>query len=895
MKSTGGRREFGIFIRETEGRIGSSQFYVSNGRWLQTQTRSGSFYVPGFAQPHEVEEVKLWLPEKLEPESVEDSMQLFARSAPRNIGHNLLKKMTNFIAEADAIYNDTASILDNAHAAVACEFEQSYASLDELAERLLSTVIPKDDAGKYPSHVLYAIHRSLTSHSPALFRPQMAGAADVRQGGQFEIAPLDEVRRISRVTEYVREHRRLKVHGISKDSEQSSALDHFANRARAYIDHSRKSRQLTSFATIGPSPTTTPNFRKGAKLHQFSDLDLDFIRFLEIWAISQNGPGDTLSATGAAILGAIDRYGQLRGQLGDITSPLRASTAWACLQELGAIPPWETTALQRLRLPWSGRAAYAVGQDKNKGLAPIQGIVPDKAEGLRKDWGDLPVFCIDEREAAEIDDGISVERTENPNEYWLHVHVADPASRLDVDGEANKYAERVATNSYLPDRKTFMLDMDFVQSDLSLGPNRPCLTISMRLNTNGEVLESSISPGIVHNIVYMTNRGFEEAMRIPFLQKTKVLLEVGRNSTAQEDLPQKPNNPQHGRVVTESNEISDTLRDDLQIIREVGTALTQKTRAKRCTYYGDSSDVSVYFDSPWKRTSMSARNEYHGDPAIRITGPDHSDIPRTAPISNFIEAIMLLAGESVAKWCHARGIPILYRTTIPRPGKQLPRDFVKEKILPVVQENNWISKDIFDEYNTLLGSSRATTTPGPHLGVGLDLWTRCTSPLRRFSDLIVHHQIHAALLEEHRSGVSLIGNTEEDLFPYTTAQLDLLVPRIATSEANAQVAENFSKRLWKLRAILRAWKFGEAKLPSPLIMTVRGESPNSDFCSGMIASLLMVVKMKLPPVALSDKPIEEGDQFEVQIQDIDLYTAAQMEVIPVRRLEERSSPLIRVF
>ena len=46
--------------------------------------------------------------------------------------------------------------------------------------------------------------------------------------------------------------------------------------------------------------------------------------------------------------------------------------------------------------------------------------------------------------------------------------------------------------------------------------------------------------------------------------------------------------------------------------------------------------------------------------------------------------------------------------------------------------------------NRLLARAELDTEPGPHMGLGLDCYTNCTSPLRKYTDYLVHRQIKAS-------------------------------------------------------------------------------------------------------------------------------------------------------
>jgi exoribonuclease-2 len=89
---------------------------------------------------------------------------------------------------------------------------------------------------------------------------------------------------------------------------------------------------------------------------------------------------------------------------------------------------------------------------------------------------------------------------------------------------------------------------------------------------------------------------------------------------------------------------------------------------------------------------------------------------------------MLMAGEAAARFCQARGIPIPYATQ-PAPDKvETPADMAA-----------------MYAYRRRFKPTRMVGEPEAHFGLGLPLYTRATSPLRRYSDLLVHQQIRAHL------------------------------------------------------------------------------------------------------------------------------------------------------
>lgn len=140
-------------------------------------------------------------------------------------------------------------------------------------------------------------------------------------------------------------------------------------------------------------------------------------------------------------------------------------------------------------------------------------------------------------------------------------------------------------------------------------------------------------------------------------------------------------------------------------------------------------------------------------------------LPRL-PSRDLVTDAMLMAGEAVARYCLERQIPIPFATQAPPERLASPTDLAA-----------------MFAYRKLFKPTRLSLVPEPHSGLGLPLYTRATSPLRRYSDLLVHQQLRAYLV-----GGPLLGEQE-------------ISGRITESEAAGGAvrrAERLSNQHWKL-------------------------------------------------------------------------------------------------
>jgi exoribonuclease-2 len=136
-----------------------------------------------------------------------------------------------------------------------------------------------------------------------------------------------------------------------------------------------------------------------------------------------------------------------------------------------------------------------------------------------------------------------------------------------------------------------------------------------------------------------------------------------------------------------------------------------------------------------------------------------------------VREAMLAAGQAAALYTQQYNLPIPYVIQESTPGLAPAEDMAGQFELRIRMKRSQLS-----------------LLPGLHAGLGLEPYTRATSPLRRYQDLLVHQQIRA-----HISAHSVLGEQE-------------VLRAAGMAEAGAALAsqaESLSRRHWTLVYLLQ--------------------------------------------------------------------------------------------
>jgi exoribonuclease II len=167
-----------------------------------------------------------------------------------------------------------------------------------------------------------------------------------------------------------------------------------------------------------------------------------------------------------------------------------------------------------------------------------------------------------------------------------------------------------------------------------------------------------------------------------------------------------------------------------------------------------------------------------------------NDLPRFVPISPTISSaivreMMLLAGEGAARWAWERGLPFIYAS---QEAPQIPDSLSRWDKGPAL---------LSVQYKRRKGMKAGSFGPDhfAHRGLGLSFYSQVTSPLRRYQDLLAHHQLRSALLGRALLGRALGGGASEAFSSDELGRRCLLAARGA---AATRQAERDSRLHWTI-------------------------------------------------------------------------------------------------
>lgn len=330
--------------------------------------------------------------------------------------------------------------------------------------------------------------------------------------------------------------------------------------------------------------------------------------------------------------------------------------------------------------------------------------IPAKTE--RHDLRGQLIFTIDPADAKDHDDALSIQRGED-GLWHVGIHIADVSHYVEEGGQIDQEAFKRATSVYLVDRVIPMLPEALSNDLCSLRPHedRFAMSLLLRMDEDANVRDYELVRSVIRSAHKLS---YEDAQA----------------------------------VIEGSSSVSEEAD---QAIRDL-TALGRKLRAKR------GARGSIDFDLPEARVVLNTV----GEP---------TDIQKVLRFEahRLVEDFMILANETVDRAARERKLPFLRRvhenpdgdrlerlqTFLAGLGVRIPDDPSPKDLQQAIAKFDGRPEESLVSTVVLRSMKRARYSEKPlgHFGLATDHYTHFTSPIRRYSDLVVHRLSGRAMVD----------------------------------------------------------------------------------------------------------------------------------------------------
>lgn len=346
--------------------------------------------------------------------------------------------------------------------------------------------------------------------------------------------------------------------------------------------------------------------------------------------------------------------------------------------------------------------------------------------GKRTDLRDIPLVTIDGEDARDFDDAVWAEPdsdSKNEGGWHLLVAIADVAWYVQPGSALDRDAYQRGNSTYFPDRVVPMLPEELSNGWCSLRPHedRPCMAVHMWLDKTGKLIKHQFVRGLMRSAARLTYEQVQAAV---------------------------DGNP---------DEMTGPVLDSVLKPLYGAYHCMKKAREKR---------GALALDLPERKILVSKDGEMTGvEPRARVDS------------HQLIEEFMVAANVAAAQTLQRKKAPALYRIHEPPDAERVGdlRTTLKSMDVNLTGSNSVHTRDfnsvlaaVKDDpaeqlINMMILRSQSQARYEPenlgHFGLALSQYTHFTSPIRRYSDLIVHR----SLISHLGLGQGGLGDTADNL------------------------------------------------------------------------------------------------------------------------------------
>ncbi len=411
----------------------------------------------------------------------------------------------------------------------------------------------------------------------------------------------------------------------------------------------------------------------------------------------------------------------------------------------------------------------------SEAAAILPQVQPEDLTG-REDYRAIPTFTIDPDDAKDFDDALSLEYLAG-GDLRIGVHIADVSHYVKPNTALDREAQRRGNSTYLVGTVVPMLP-----EKLS---NGLCSLVEAQDRLTKAVLFTFTASGQLKHTAY-ANTVISSIKRLTYKQAYALLKEDDLNKIRRLPLPAAHQTGSTGRAL---NSLSHAELTQLQEWVRQLWSIASKLRAERFK------TGSLDLDMPETKIFVDA--EGYADRLERIENDESHQL---------IEEFMLLANEAVARLTRKHNLPSLYRVH-DDPDEEKLNEYRQLLAASGIKVSDLSRREevvrllgLLKEHpqgyylrTQLLRSMRKAcyrASHDGHYGLAKNDYTHFTSPIRRYSDLVVHRVFEHYLVKfQHATPTGATASG------YNIAGVDALAEHLSLTEINSTEAERDSVKV----------------------------------------------------------------------------------------------------
>jgi ribonuclease R len=408
--------------------------------------------------------------------------------------------------------------------------------------------------------------------------------------------------------------------------------------------------------------------------------------------------------------------------------------------------------------------------------AALPDRVPPRDRAQRLDYRDRAVFTIDPDDAKDFDDALSYEELSG-GDVRVGIHIADVSTYVRPGTALDREAQRRGNSTYLVGVVIPMLPEKLSNGLCSLveAEDRLCKAVFLTFGRSGRLKDTSFANTIIRS-----------RKRLTYKQAYAFIFEDDLARIRSLPLPPKHQTGSTGRALRElrDNELSD-LQTWIRALWKIAARLRQERMA----------NGSLDLDMPETKIFVDKKGY-----AERLEKVLHDESHQ------LIEEFMLAANEAVARLTRSHKLPSLYRVHDEPDVEKLDElrtlldtygirtgDLAHRaelvRLLTVLNEHPQGYTLRTQLLRSLKKAAYRNTADG-HFGLAKKDYTHFTSPIRRYSDLVVHRVLDSHLAKH--GGLQAAGNRGPG---YNLRGVERLGEHLSLTEINSAEAERDSVKI----------------------------------------------------------------------------------------------------